>query len=53
VGSENFSREEKYARAKEAFDGWAARVRQFLDASEELKGDDARRADESYRPYGK
>lgn len=52
IGSSNFSRDEKWAGAREAFDGWAVRVRQFLDAAEELSPEDANHADQSYRPYG-
>jgi hypothetical protein len=52
VGSENFSREARFAEARQAFDGWAGRVREFLDAEHELKGEAAKQADESYRPYG-
>jgi len=52
VGSETFSRDEKFAAAKEAFDGWAARLRDFLDSTHERSQADAQRADESYRPYG-
>jgi len=52
VGSEDFSREEKFAAAKEAFDGWAARLRNFLDSAQELSKADADRADAGYRPYG-
>jgi hypothetical protein len=51
VGSENFSREERFAAAKEAFDGWAKRLREFLDSEHELSKEDADRADSSYRPY--
>ena len=52
IGSVNFSRDEKYAAAREAFDGWAHRVRQFLDSAQELSPEDAQRADQSYHPYG-
>ncbi len=52
IGSVNFSRQEKYAAAREAFDGWAHRVREFLDSSQALSPEDAKRADQSYRPYG-
>jgi hypothetical protein len=52
VGSENFSRDEKFAAAKEAFDGWASRLRDFLDSAHELSKADADRADAGYRPYG-
>src|SRR5215510_610436 len=51
VGAENFSRMEKFAAAKEAFDEWASRVREFLDSAHELTGEDAERADKSYQPY--
>ncbi len=51
VGSETFSRDEKFAAAKEAFDGWAQRLMDFLDSANELSAEDAQRADESYRPY--
>jgi hypothetical protein len=52
IGAVNFSRGEKWAAAREAFDGWARRVRDFLDSADELSPEDAKRADESYRPYG-
>jgi uncharacterized protein DUF3313 len=42
---------EKAADAKAAFDMWAARIRDFLDAAHELKGEDAELADEAYQPY--
>jgi hypothetical protein len=52
IGAVNFSRQEKWAAAREAFDGWARRVRDFLDSAHELSAEDAKRADQSYRPYG-
>jgi Protein of unknown function (DUF3313) len=52
VGAVNFSRMQKFAAAKEAFDEWASRVRQFLDSEHELTGEDAARADKAYQPYG-
>jgi hypothetical protein len=52
IGSASFSREEKFRAATEAFDGWASRLREFLDSAEELSPEDADRADKSYRPYG-
>jgi hypothetical protein len=52
VGSSNFSREERFAEAKVAFNEWASRVRAFLNAAHELSGEDAARAVEAYRPYG-
>jgi hypothetical protein len=53
VGSENFSRLERFNEAKSAFDQWAGRVREFLDSEHELTGEDAERAQRSYQPYGK
>jgi hypothetical protein len=52
VGAVNFSRLEKWEEARDAFDGWAHRLRVFLDASHELSEEDAKRADQSYQPYG-
>lgn len=52
VGSESFSREQKYAAAKEAFDGWAGRLRGFLDYAHELSSEEVQRTLESYQPYG-
>jgi hypothetical protein len=49
VGSAKFSRYDKYMAARQAFDGWAGRVRLFLDSAHELSGEDAARADKSYR----
>jgi hypothetical protein len=52
VGSENFSRVERFNEATRAFDQWAERVREFLDSEHELTGEDAERAQRSYHPYG-
>ncbi len=52
VGAVNFSRLEKFAAAKEAFDEWASRVRVFLDSAHELSGEDAERASKAYQPCG-
>ncbi len=52
IGSASFSREEKFRAATEAFDGWASRLREFLDSAEEFTPEEADRADKSYRPYG-
>jgi hypothetical protein len=52
INSASFSREEKYRAAVEAFDGWAARLRAFLDSAQELSAEDAAKADHSYKPYG-
>jgi len=51
VGAKDFTRVEKFAAAREAFDEWASRVREFLDSAHELTGADAERADKSYQPY--
>jgi hypothetical protein len=51
VGSVNFSREERAAEARMAFDEWASRVRTFLDSEHELTGEDAVRASDAYHPY--
>lgn len=51
IGAVHFGRQERYAAARQAFDGWAHRVRDFLDSAHELTGDDAKRADQSYHPY--
>jgi len=53
VGTENFSRLDRFNEAKLAFDQWAERVREFLDSEHELTGEDAERALQSYQPYGK
>jgi hypothetical protein len=52
VGAEYFSRLEKFAAAREAFDEWASRVRMCLDSAHELTGTDAERANQAYKPYG-
>jgi hypothetical protein len=52
VGAEHFSRLERFAAAREAFDEWASRVRIFLDSAHELTGEDAARADKAFQPYG-
>jgi|SoiMethySBSTD1v2_1073268.scaffolds.fasta_scaffold58227_6 hypothetical protein len=52
IGSVNFSKQERWAAAREAFDGWAHRVRQFLDSAHTLSEEDAKKVDQSYRPYG-
>ena len=52
IGAANFSRDQKFAAAREAFDEWASRVRIFLDSEHELKGEDMQKADKAYQPYG-
>jgi uncharacterized protein DUF3313 len=51
VGSVNFSREAKFQAATQAFDGWAERLRTFLDSAHELSKDDVVRAEETNFPY--
>ena len=51
VGSTTFSREEKFRAATEAFDGWAKRLRNFLDSAHELSKDDIARAEGTNFPY--
>jgi len=51
VGSVNFSREEKFRAATQAFDGWAKRLRDFLDSAHQLSNDDVARAESSNFPY--
>lgn len=52
VGAYRFERVEKYMAARQAFDEWAARVREFLDSEHELSPEDAKRASDAYKPYG-
>ena len=52
VGATHFSRMERFEAAKGAFDEWAGRLRDFLDAEHEIEGGaDEDRVDESYQPY--
>jgi len=51
VGSVRFSREEKFRAATQAFDGWAKRLRGFLDSAHELSKDDVARAEATNFPY--
>lgn len=51
VGSVNFSREEKFRAATEAFDGWAERLREFLDSAHELSQQDVERVEATNFPY--
>ncbi len=51
VGSINFSREEKFRAATQAFDGWAKRLRNFLDSAHELSKEDIARAEGTNFPY--
>jgi hypothetical protein len=51
IASTTFSREEKYRAATEAFDGWASRLRQFLDSAHELSSEDVARIEQTNFPY--
>ena len=51
VGSTTFSREDKFRAATEAFDGWAKRLRDFLDSAHELSKDDIARTEATNFPY--
>jgi hypothetical protein len=51
VGSVSFSREEKFRAATQAFDGWAKRLRYFLDAADELSIEDVARIEETNFPF--
>ncbi len=51
VGSVSFSREEKFRAATEAFDEWAARLREFLDSAHELSPQDVERVEATNFPY--
>ena len=52
IGSENFSRDEKFRQATQACRGWAYRLREFLDEAEELSEEDVDRIEANQRPYG-
>lgn len=52
IASGNISRHEKSLAARQAFDEWASRLRTFLNRAHELQGEDLKKADESYQPYG-
>jgi hypothetical protein len=52
IGSAHFEREEKFAEARKALDGWAARLRAFLDSAHELSPEEQAMADKHYHPYG-
>jgi hypothetical protein len=51
IAAGNISRHEKSMAARHAFDEWAKRLRTFLNVAHELKGEDVKKADESYQPY--
>jgi hypothetical protein len=51
LSSSKISQVEVEGDVEEALEGWASRLRAFLDEWHELKGEDAERTDKSYRPY--
>jgi hypothetical protein len=51
VGSVDFSHEEKFRAATQALDGWAKRLRAFLDSAEELSKGDVERVEETNFPF--
>jgi hypothetical protein len=51
IGSAMFTREEKFRAATDAFDGWASRLRQFLDNAHERSPEDIKRIKETNFPY--
>jgi hypothetical protein len=51
VGSVDFSHEEKFRAATQAFDGWAKRLRDFLDSAHQLSEEDIARAEGTNFPY--
>lgn len=51
IGAKRFSRSEQFDEAQMLLDDWAERVREFLDAKVELKGEAAERRDREYKPY--
>ena len=51
IGSATFSREEKFRAATEAFDGWASRLREFLDSAHERSPEDIKRIEDTNFPY--
>jgi hypothetical protein len=51
VGSVSFSRDEQFRAATQAFDGWAKRLRDFLDSAHQLSKDDVARTEATNFPY--
>jgi hypothetical protein len=51
AGVVNFSRDETFSAAVDAFNGWASRLRQFLDSAQELSAEDVQRVEETDFPY--
>jgi hypothetical protein len=51
IGSATFTHDEKFRAATQAFDGWASRLRQFLDSASELSKEDVDRVEATNFPY--
>lgn len=51
IASANLTRDEKAAAAREAFDGWASRLREFLDSAHERTSEDISRIEGTNFPY--
>jgi len=51
LSSIDSSREEKFREVTQAFDGWAKRLRDFLDSAEELSKEDVARTERTNFPY--
>jgi hypothetical protein len=51
MSSVDFTREEKFRAATQAFDGWAKRLRDFLDSAQELSQADIARNERTNFPY--
>jgi hypothetical protein len=51
IGSASFTREEKFRAATRAFDGWAHRLRNFMDSASERSPEDVARIEDSNFPY--
>jgi hypothetical protein len=51
VGSATFTREEKFRAATQAIDGWAQRLRAFLDSAHERSAEEVAHIEDSNFPY--
>ena len=51
VGSPTFTREEKFRAATQAFDGWARRLRAYLDSVHERSAEEVARIEDNNFPY--
>lgn len=51
VGPDTFAHREESRMVTDAFDGWASRLREFLDSAHELSADDIKRVEQENFPY--